>query len=409
MWFIYNQSIDEPLTDGIPQAAFAQRVAAQQQQQQQQNQQGPNQQQLLANGGVPARPPNAVPQSVAPGIPGAVPQMPNGMPSNGAINQRPHPSLQGIPNGVGMNGPIPPGNMPMKMMPQGAIQQPIAGRPGVPHPQSSPDNARIIREASRLQEQQRLVQSRQQQQQQQQHPQHPQHQHQFQNQQPFVPQGPHSSPNNMNMANVNANSNSTPSITALQSASGVASPSFHAPSVVQGVSSASPRMNQPTPLSNSPMPTLSSLQNTIQRTNPSIPPEQANKLATERLHHYQQQRMSQAAMNAAAGNMGAVPAGFQMQNDNNVQHLSQGNMANGSTPLQSSQAQGYSPLMRVTQSGQQGRMGVNSPAMNGMVLQQSRSATPQAHRSGSTSGGPPSAPPPPGKSPHPTPAQTASS
>jgi chromatin modification-related protein VID21 len=279
--------------------------------------------------------------------------------------------------------------MAMKMIPQPGMQQSIAGRPGLP-PQASPDNARIIREASRLQEQQRIVQSRQQ-------------QHQLQNQQGFVSQGPHASPN-MNMASLGTNPSNPAMLAAFQAATGVGSPSFHTSALAQSLSSASPRMSQPNPLSNGVVPTISSFQSSIQRSNPNMPPDQVTKLATERLHQYQQ-RMSQVAMNAAAGNIGSIPASYQMPHDGNLQALSQPGIPSGAPAIQNPQTQGYSPLMRVTQTGQQSRMGVGgSPAMNGMVLQQSRSATPQTHRSGSAPGGPV---PGSGKSPRPPQVQMA--
>ncbi|KAI5310323.1 hypothetical protein KEM55_008522, partial [Ascosphaera atra] len=47
------------------------------------------------------------------------------------------------------------------------------------------------------------------------------------------------------------------------------------------------------------------------RANPKLTPEQAGKYAAEKLHQFQQQRMSQMAMSAAAGTIGAMnPAQF---------------------------------------------------------------------------------------------------
>lgn len=133
-------------------------------------------------------------------------------------------------------------------------------------------------------------------------------------------------------------------------------------------------------------------------------PEQVNKLATERLHQYQQQRMSQVAMNAAAGNLSAVQANYQVSHDANFQAHSQPGMPNGAPGMQ---VQGYSPMMRVSQNAQQNRASVaNSPPMNGAVPQPSRSATPQTQRSGSVQAG---AGPGSSKSPRPPQAQMASS
>ncbi|KKZ65003.1 hypothetical protein EMCG_09083 [[Emmonsia] crescens] len=397
--------------------AMAQRVAQQQQAQhqqqqqqlqQQQHRQMPNQQALL-NGVPPRNTASAPPNGVIQGLPGPS-GLPNGLPVNAAMAQsRPHPGMQ-MPNGAPVSG-MPNSGIGLKMIPQPGIPQAMNGRPGIPT-QASPDNARIIREANRVQEeQQRMVQSRQQQLQSQ--------------QQSFLPQGPHSSPN-MNIGNMNVNPNNA-TMLAFQAASGVNSPSFHAPSLAQGVSTASPRLNHANVLANAGgIPTLASIQNTIQRSNPNISQEQVNKLATERLHHIQQQRMSQVAMNAAAGNMGSMQTSYQMHHDGNMHQLPHTtSMPNGGpASIQThQQTQGYSPLMRVAQSVQQqpNRMGVNgSPAMNAaMAVQQGRSATAQAHRSASGQSGPgtgpgpgpgqgPGAGPGAGKSPRPPQAQMAS-
>ncbi|GIC91167.1 MYB and HSA domain protein [Aspergillus udagawae] len=369
----------------------------------------PNQQPMM--NAPPGRTPSGIPHNPGtPGIPGATPNgMPNGMPNAlpngippgmGVSQGRPH--MQGMPTGgPPMNGPIPPNPMAMKMMPQGGMPQGPAGRPGMPM-QTSPDNTRVIREANRLQEQQRVLQSRQQPQPpQHQQPQAQQAQQQFHNQQQFGPQGSHSP--NMNLPNVNGAPNNPAMMAALQAGSGLQSPSLHN-SMPQGVSTPSPRMGQPNLLSGGVVPTISSIQNQIQRSNPNMTPEQVNKLATDRLHQYQQQRMSQVAMNAAAGNMASVQANYQVPHDGNFQSAQPG--MNGGPGMQVPQSQGFSPMMRVPQPAQQNRIGVgNSPAMNAALPQQSRSATPQTQRSGSAQAG---HAPGSGKSPHPPQAQIPS-
>jgi chromatin modification-related protein VID21 len=329
--------------------------------------------------GVSARTSNGVPPNGGtPAIPNAVQNsIQNGIPS-GVSQGRPHP-VQGMSNGAVVSCPLLPNAMAMKMIPQ-----PRSGM----SMQSSPDNARVIREASRLQEQQRILQSRQQQQPQ------PQPQ-QFQVHQQFAPQSSNGNPNNQAM------------LAALQAAGGIQSPSFHN-AAGQIVSSASPRMSQPNLLSSSVIPTISSIQSQIQRSNPSMPAEQVAKIATERLHQIQQQRMSQAAMNAAAGTIGAVQANFQAHHDGNFSAATPTGMPNGGPGVQNSPAQGYSPMMRVVQPSSQGRISVaNSPSMNGPTTSQSsRSATPQAQRNGSAQS---SAVPGVNKSPRPPQAQVASS
>lgn len=352
----------------------------------------PNQQSMPP---APGRNPNGMPQNPNPLISGGAPNgMPNGMPPGVGVNQG-RPPVQGMPGGAPVNGQMPNG-MPMRTMPQSGIPQAPGARPGMAM-QASPENARVIREANRLHEQQRILQSRQQQQQQPQgQPQ--QIQQQFHNQQQFGPQGSNSP--NLNMPSANGAPNNPGMVAALQAGGGMQSPSFH--NTPQGVSTPSPRMGQPNPLSSGVVPTISSIQNQIQRSNPNMTPEQVNRLATERLHQYQQQRMSQMAMNAAAGNIGNAQANYQTP-DGNFQPHSQPGVNGG---MQVHQSQGYSPMMRVAQNSQQNRVGVgNSPAMNGAMSQQSRSSTPQTQRSGNSQGGPR---PGSSKSPHLQQAQIAS-
>lgn len=363
------------------------------------NQQQPPQQMMNAPGRPNNLPPNAPNAAMVNGTPNGIPA---GMAPNLGVNQARAQPMQGMPPGAApVNGQISNNPMAMKMMPQGQMPN-VGARPGMPM-QTSPDNARVIREANRLQEQQRLLQSRQQQ-----VPQAPgqpqQPQQQFHNQQ-FPPQGSHSP--NINVPNVNGAPSNPAMMAALQAQGGMQSPSFHS-GTPQGVSTPSPRMAQPNPLSGGVVPTISTFQSQIQRANPNLPADQVNKLATERLNQYQQQRMSQqAAMNAAAGGMNNVQANYQVPHDGNFQAPQQPGMPNGGPAMQVPQNQGFSPMMRVPQNGQQNRVSVtSSPAVNGPVPQASRSATPQTQRSGSAQA---VAVQGSSKSPHPPPAQTASS
>ncbi|EFR01681.1 MYB and HSA domain-containing protein [Nannizzia gypsea CBS 118893] len=303
--------------------------------------------------GIPVRPPASVPNGAG-GVQVPIANgLANGIPNGVGVSQsRPHPGMAAMPNGLPATGPIPvSGGMPMKMMPQQGLQQPISGRPGLPI-QTSPDNSRIIREANRLQEQQRLLQSRQQ-------------QHQFHGgQQGFVPQqGPHSSPN-MNATPATAGNNPA-LMAAFQTATNGGSPSFAASSLAPGMMpAASPRMNHPsTPLNNAPaLPNLNNIQASLQRLHPTMSQEQISKLATERLQQYQQQqqRLSQAALNAAAGNLGVSNLPPNYQAGNSGQQIPQQGTVNGvpSVPLQN-QTQGYMNRLGVSQAnGQQNRPGV---------------------------------------------------
>ncbi|OQD74121.1 hypothetical protein PENDEC_c012G01393 [Penicillium decumbens] len=362
----------------------------------------PQQQQMMnAQGRTPN---NLPPNSANGGMPNGTPNgLPNGIQAGVAVNQNRTQPMQGMPSGATpVNGQMQNNPMAMKIMPQSQMQQGVGARP-VPM-QASPDNARVIREANRLQEQQRLLQSRQQSQQgPQQTGQPPQAQQQFHNQQ--FAQGSHSP--NLSVPN---GPNNPAMIAAMQAQGGIQSPSFHG-GTPQGVSTPSPRMGQSNPLSSGVVPTISNYQNQIQRANPNLPLEQVNKLATDRLNQYQQQqqqRMSQqAAINAAAGGMGNVQANYQVPHDGSFQTPPQPGLPNGNPAMQVPQNQGFSPMMRVPQANQQNRVNVtSSPAMNGAVPQTSRSATPQTQRGGSAQAGAVQGS---GKSPHAPAAQTASS
>ncbi|KAF3481648.1 MYB and HSA domain-containing protein [Arthroderma uncinatum] len=305
--------------------------------------------------GMPGRPAAAVPNSAA-GVQVPIANgLPNGMPNGAPVAQpRPHPGMASIPNALPATGPIPvPGGMQMKMMPQQGLQQPISGRPGLPV-QGSPDNSRIIREANRLQEQQRLLQSRQQ-------------QHQFHGgQQTFVPQqGPHSSPN-MNAAPTTT-ANNPALMAAFQAATNAGSPSFAASSLAPGIiPTASPRMNHPaTTLSNGPaMPTVNNIQTSLQRLHPNMSQDQISKMAAERLQQYQQQqqRLSQAALNAVVGNIGVGTLPPNYQAGNAGQQIPQQGVVNGTpvTVQNQAQAQAYINRLGVSQAGQQSRPGRNA-------------------------------------------------
>ncbi|EPS28733.1 hypothetical protein PDE_03679 [Penicillium oxalicum 114-2] len=363
------------------------------------NQQQPPQQMMNGPGRPGNLPPNMPNAAMVNGVPNG---LPSGMPGNVGMTQARAQPLHGVPAGTtSVNGQVPANAMHMKMMPQGQLPN-VAARPGM-QMQTSPDNARVIREANRLQEQQRLLQSRQQQvsQGQGQGQQAPQ---QFHAQQ-FAPQGGHSP--NMNMSGVNGTSSNPAIIAALQAQAGLQSPSLHS-GTPPGVSSSSPRLAQPNPLSGGVVPTISTFQSQIQRANPNLPADQVNKLATERLNQYQQQRLSQqAAMNAAGGGMSNAQANYAVPHDSKFQPSQQAAMPNGGSAMQVPQNQGFSPMMRVPQSTPQNRVNVtSSPAVNGSATQPSRSATPQTQRSGSVQVG---AVPGSSKSPHPTPAQTTSS
>ncbi|KAF7717361.1 Chromatin modification-related eaf1-like protein [Penicillium ucsense] len=349
----------------------------------------------------PGRPGNLPPNMQNTGMANSMPNgIPSGMPGNVALNQARAQPLQGVPVGATpLNGQVPASAMHLKMLPQGQLAN-VASRSGM-QMQASPENARVIREANRVQEQQRLLQSRQQQipQSQVQGQQAPQ---QFHTQQ-FAPQGGPSP--NINMSGVNGASSNPAMIAALQAQAGIQSPSLHS-GTPQGVSSPTPRLAQPSTLAGGGN-TISAFQTQLQRAHPNMSAEQVNKLATEHLNQYQQQRLSQqAAMNATGGGMSNAQAKFSAPHDSKFQGPQQVALPNGGAAMQVPQNQGFSPMMRVPQSTPQNRANVtSSPVVNGSAPQPSRSATPQTQRSGSAQAGAVSGQ---NRSPHPTPAQTTS-
>ncbi|KAI5307284.1 chromatin modification- protein VID21 [Ascosphaera atra] len=258
--------------------------------------------------------------------------------------------------GAGGSAPQLPGAMMMKMTPtaaamdhaplgMGNVPAPAAsGRASISSQNSGVDNARILREASRLQEQQRLVQSRQQQQQQQHGGPHHAGHHQLAGQQPLLSQA-RGSPGLAAPATAGPGPRVSPMMGAAfpqAAATGAGSPPFtHNSHVTSAPTAASPRQNAGSPMAmasvpmtsapsqgghphphpqqqqqqpnhqqhpqpqqhplTQPLPSLMAIQASIQRANPKLTPEQAGKYAAEKLHQFQQQRMSQMAMSAAAG------------------------------------------------------------------------------------------------------------
>jgi chromatin modification-related protein VID21 len=254
---------------------------------------------------------------------------------------------------------------------QQAMQQSMSPRPGIPI--QTAESTQLIQKAKTLQEQQRMLQTRQQvPQQQNQQPQ----QQQFHHLQQFAQQSAHSG--NVNIPHMNGTANNPAILGTIQAANGLQN-SFQSG---QAVSSSSPRLGQPNHLSNGVIPTISSIQTQIQRNNPTLSPEQVNEMATDRLRRFQQQHMSQMAMNAAAGNVAAVQSNIQVAHDS-FQANGQHGMPSMNVNLQNAQAQSFSSMIRVPQGA-----AVSSPVANGPGHhQQSRSGTPQTQRSGSVQNG----------------------
>ncbi len=308
------------------------------------------------------------PSSGMPGMPNNTLQVPNGHP-------RAHPAMM-----PGMNGvPIPPGMMGPKNLAQAQAQiQAGMARGGI----TSPQQMRMLQEATKVQQEQLLRQA----------------------QQAAQQGGPHSSPNGPHASMVNGQGmNNAAYMAAMAGANNAPSPSG-----VNGNSS-SPRQTSGQALSSGHIPVLTQLKTKYREQFPQATDEEIQRLATQQLTAWQQQATAaaagqaqkrpqphnQAALNAA---MGAVNAGAHSANNAALAaaQYGQGMMTN-------EQVQQYNQRMRMqqaqaTQRGmpmQQGMMGPmgTSPVMNmarpvSQHGQMSRSATPRDQGSNSGQNGP---------------------
>lgn len=341
---------------------------------------------------------NNMPNGMPPGPPGA-PGM-RGPPSAGGLPAMPNGNLQ-VPNGhprhpammaMQANMQLPPGMVgPKGLTPQmqAQMQAQMAGRGAA----TSPQQMRMLQEASRVQQEQLMRQAQQ------------------------AQNGVHSSPNNPHAAlAAGKGMNNAAYMAAMGGANGVGSPGH------MNHASASPRPTTATSgqaLSSGHIPVLTQIANKIREHHPNLSDDEVNRLASQQITQYQQQATAaaagqtqkrqqphnQAALNAA---IGAVNAGNHASNAAAAaaaaaQFGHQGMMTN-------EQIQQYNQRMRMQQAqqhavrGMQGQMqpGVMGAMPNGMsnspVMtmarpvsqhanqgQMSRSATPRDQRSGSQS------------------------
>ncbi|KAL2427162.1 Chromatin modification-related protein eaf1 [Exophiala dermatitidis] len=373
-----------------------------------QQQRGQNAQ-PLPNGMPAGAPAMRGPPSAAgvPGIPNGNLQLPNGHPR--------HPGMMAMQGNV----QLPPGMVPPKGLTpqmQAQMQAQLAARGAA----TSPQQIRMLQEASRVQQEQLMRQAQQ------------------------AQNGAHSSPNNPHAAlAVGKGMNNAAYLSAMANANGIGSPS--AP--VHG-NSASPRPATANPgqaLSSGHIPVLTQIANKIREHHPNLSEEDIQRLASQQITSYQLQATAaaagqapkrpqphnQAALNAA---IGAVNAG---NHASNAAAAAAAAAQFGGHPgmMTNEQVQQYNQRMRMQQAQQHavrgmpgqmqaGVMGVmpngmaNSPVMNmarpvsqhANQGQLSRSATPREQRSGSQSqsnmngAGPPGQPAP-GQQSSPRPAQ----
>lgn len=314
-----------------------------------------------------------------PGMPNGNLQVPNGQP-------RPHPAMIAMQN----NMPIPAGMMgPKGMTPQ--MQAQMQAQMAARGQATSPQQMRMLQEASRVQQEQLMRQAQQ------------------------AQNGAHSSPSGPHATLANGKGMNNPAyMVAMASANGIPSPS--GPMNGNAASPRPPSSGQA--LSSGHIPVLTQVANKIREHHPNLPEEDIQRLASQQISSYQQQATAaaagqtlkrpphnQAALNAA---IGAVNAGNHASNAAAAaaaaaQYGHPGMMTN-------EQVQQYNQRMRMQQAQQNaarsmqgqmqpGMMGgmpngmSNSPVMN-MARpvsqhtnqgQMSRSATPRDQRSGSQS------------------------
>lgn len=314
-----------------------------------------------------------------PGMPNGNLQVPNGQP-------RPHPAMMGMQSNMPMPaGMIGPKGMTPQMQAQMQAQMAARGQA------TSPQQMRMLQEATRVQQEQLMRQAQQ------------------------AQNGAHSSPSGPHATLANGKGMNNPAyMVAMAGTNGVPSPS----GAMNG-NSASPRPpSSGQALSSGHIPVLTQVANKIREHHPNLPEEDIQRLASQQISSYQQQATAaaagqtlkrpphnQAALNAA---IGAVNAGNHASNAAAAaaaaaQYGHPGMMTN-------EQVQQYNQRMRMQQAQQNaarsmqgqmqpGMMGgmangmSNSPVMN-MARpvsqhtnqgQMSRSATPRDQRSGSQS------------------------
>ncbi|KIW26431.1 uncharacterized protein PV07_09526 [Cladophialophora immunda] len=314
-----------------------------------------------------------------PGMPNAAIQIPNGHPR--------HPAMMAAMQG---NMQLPPGMMAPKITPQmqAQMQAQLAARGGV----TSPQQMRMLQEATRAQQEQLLRQA----------------QAQAQN-------GPHSSPNNPHAALANGQGMNTAAYRAAMAAAtanGSASPSGH----MNGSSPRPNTANSGQALSSGHVPVLTQIANKIREHHPNLSDEEVQRLASQQLQTYQHQATAaaagqnhkrpqphQAALNAALGavNAGnnasvaaAAAAAAQLGHPNMMtnEQLQQYNQRIRMQQAQQHAARNLQAMQMQQMAGMPNGM-ANSPVMNmarpvsqhGNQGQMSRSATPRDQRSSSQS------------------------
>ena len=250
-------------------------------------------------------------------------------------------------------------SMNMKAVPQAHMHPNIPPQQRLPPPATN--DMRLLFENNRIQQEQRRYLQQQQQ----------QGQLQFQGPQSHHPVGPSSSPT-MNNGKVSSGQGPAPSnpamLAAFQAASsvnGMAKPANHNLTVPSGPSS-SPHMaqtsalhpTQPQSLSSGMVPAINSITHQIKVRNPNASPEQIKKMTSDQLAAQIAHRMSQSAINAAAGALSSQPM----------------SMSNGSGMIPNHQL--YAQMIRAQQATQS-KGGI--PLPNG-IRPPSRSATPQTQR-----------------------------
>lgn len=290
---------------------------------------------------------NGIPNGMPPGGP-----VMRGPPSAGGMPPMPNGNLQ-IPNGhnrhpgmMAMQGnvQVPPGLVgPKGLTPQmqAQMQAQLAAR-GVA---TSPQQIRMLQEASRVQQEQLMRQAQQAQQ---------------------AQNGVHSSPNNPHaVLAAGKGMNNAAYMSAMAGANGIGSPSPR-----MNGAAASPRPNMASSgqaLSSGHIPVLTQIANKIREHHPNLSEEEVQSLASQQITSYQQQATAaaagqthkrpqthQAALNAA---MGAVNAG----------NHAAANQFGHAGMMTNEQVQQYNQRMRMQQAQQHAVRGMQGPMQPGVI------------------------------------------
>lgn len=337
--------------------------------------------------------PNGFPNNMPAAGPGMRVPSVSGMPGvpNGNVQMaagRPHPAMVAAMQGG--NIPLPAGMMAPKLTPQmqAQMQAQMAARGGL----TSPQQMRMLQEATRVQQEQLMRQQAQ--------------------------NPPHSSPNNLHaaLANGQGMNNAAYRAAMVAAANGNGSPS----GPMNGSSPRPTTANSGQALSSGHIPVLTQIANKIREHNPNLSDDEIQRLASQQLQNYQHQATQAAAGQTApkrphAHNQAALNAAVGAVNAGNIASVgtAAAQQLQGHPMMTNEQVQQYNQRIRMQQAQQHAQRNMQAMQMqqqlasgmsNGIAIspvmnmvrpvsqhanpgqgQMSRSATPRDQRSSSQS------------------------